>query len=47
MKITIEFDVKNNQLEDFLEYVNNCDFEEMWTVKKYPKKYKKIVDDYV
>jgi hypothetical protein len=47
MKILIEFKVEPSQLEDFLTYINECDFEEQWTVKKCPKRYKKIVEDWV
>lgn len=47
MKITIKFDVEENNLEDFLTYLNEIDFMEQWTAIKYPKKYKKIVEDWV
>lgn len=47
MKILIQFDIEKDNLEDFLTYINECDFEEQWTIKKYPKKYKKIVEDWV
>ena len=48
MKIQIEFKIENiAELKEFLEYINDMESITQWTAKKYPKKYKKIVEDYV
>lgn len=48
MKIQIEFEIENKaDLEEFLEYINYLESITNWTIKKCPKKYKKIVEDYV
>jgi hypothetical protein len=46
MKILIEFKVENNNnaLDEFLGYMNDI-FPGYFTIKKYPKKYKKIVEE--
>lgn len=52
MKILIEFKVEDNKerLNDLLNEINNLNVVESnydWTVKKYPKRYKRIVEDWV
>ena len=51
MKILIEFELEGNnqQLDELLSCINNMDAElnYSWTAKKYPKRYKKVVEGWV
>ena len=51
MKILIEFDIEDEEieLEDFLIYLEESmdGSDTPWNIKKYPKKYKKIIEDYI
>jgi len=57
MKIEVEFELKKSfdekdrkeifsRFVEFLSYLDVDDIEQ-WTIKKYPKRYKNIVEDYV
>ena len=48
MKIQIEFDIEGGKqdLDNFLGYLSGED-RIVWEIKKYPKKYKKIVEEYI
>ena len=48
MKIQVQFDIATERdLEEFFEYMNSMDSIQDWKVKKCPKRYKKVVEDYV
>jgi len=57
MKIEVEFELKKSFDEkdrkeifsNFVEFLSYLDVDdiEQWTIKKYPKRYKNIVEDYV